>query len=147
MSGMKTEIHSDRKRKRKRSKKERENREQILTLSLLSDNIVNQLLSKIDGVNQLRNVLIIGMTNRIELIDPALLRAKRIGIHIEIGLPDKEGRQQILQIHTAAMREHKLLAEEVDLVELAERTKNYSGAELSKSEREKRVREREGRRA
>lgn len=94
------------------------------------DTVVNQLLSKIDGVEQLNNILVIGMTNRPDLIDEALLRPGRLEVKMEIGLPDETGRIQILHIHTARMRENKLLASDVDVKELAVETKNYSGAEL-----------------
>ncbi|XP_059893439.1 vesicle-fusing ATPase-like [Gadus macrocephalus] len=94
------------------------------------DTVVNQLLSKIDGVEQLNNILVIGMTNRPDLIDEALLRPGRLEVKMEIGLPDERGRVQILNIHTAKMREFKLLASDVDVKELAAETKNYSGAEL-----------------
>lgn len=96
----------------------------------VGDSVVNQLLSKMDGVDQLNNILIIGMTNRIDLIDDALLRPGRLEVHIEIGLPDKEGRKQILNVHTASMRKNNLLEKDVDLDEIAELTKNYSGAEI-----------------
>jgi vesicle-fusing ATPase len=91
---------------------------------------VNQLLSKIDGVDSLNNILLIGMTNRKDLIDEALLRPGRLEVHMEIHLPDEKGRLQILNIHTKAMREHKMMDNSVDLVELAARTKNFSGAEI-----------------
>ncbi|XP_039644569.1 vesicle-fusing ATPase-like isoform X3 [Perca fluviatilis] len=94
------------------------------------DTVVNQLLSKIDGVEQLNNILVIGMTNRPDLIDDALLRPGRLEVKMEIGLPDEKGRIQILHIHTAKMRQHNLLASDVDVKELAVETKNYSGAEL-----------------
>ncbi|KAL6782595.1 hypothetical protein ACKKBG_A07415 [Auxenochlorella protothecoides x Auxenochlorella symbiontica] len=94
------------------------------------DTIVNQLLTKIDGVNALNNILVIGMTNRLELLDEALLREGRLDVHMEIGLPDENGRLQILKIHTRNMSEHGFLAGDVDLAELAHRTQNYSGAEL-----------------
>jgi len=96
------------------------------------DSIVNQLLSKIDGVESLDNIILIGMTNRKDMIDDALLRPGRLELHIEIGLPDEPGRLQILNIHTRAMRENRRLSEEAiaHLSELAARTKNYSGAEL-----------------
>ncbi|NWY06528.1 NSF ATPase, partial [Nothoprocta ornata] len=94
------------------------------------DTVVNQLLSKIDGVEQLNNILVIGMTNRPDLIDEALLRPGRLEVKMEIGLPDEKGRFQILHIHTVRMREHQLLAEDVDIAELAVETKNFSGAEL-----------------
>ncbi|XP_041818445.1 vesicle-fusing ATPase-like [Chelmon rostratus] len=94
------------------------------------DTVVNQLLSKIDGVEQLNNILVIGMTNRPDLIDEALLRPGRLEVKMEIGLPDEKGRIQILHIHTAKMRLHDLLSADVDIKELAVETKNYSGAEL-----------------
>jgi vesicle-fusing ATPase len=94
------------------------------------DSIVNQLLTKIDGVESLNNILLIGMTNRKDLLDEALLRPGRLEVQIEIGLPDEKGRVQILQIHTNKMRESSFLAGDVKLDVLAERTKNFSGAEL-----------------
>ncbi|AFZ79046.1 N-ethylmaleimide-sensitive factor, putative [Theileria equi strain WA] len=94
------------------------------------DSIVNQLLSKIDGVDSLNNILLIGMTNRLDMIDEALLRPGRFEVHIEVGLPDKLGRVQILKIHTRTMRESKRLSDDVDLDEICSLTKNYSGAEL-----------------
>ncbi|XP_063156639.1 vesicle-fusing ATPase isoform X1 [Candoia aspera] len=94
------------------------------------DTVVNQLLSKIDGVEQLNNILVIGMTNRPDLIDEALLRPGRLEVKMEIGLPDEKGRMQILNIHTSRMRTHQLLASDVDISELAVETKNFSGAEL-----------------
>lgn len=94
------------------------------------DSIVNQLLTKIDGVEALNNVLLIGMTNRKDLLDEALLRPGRLEVQVEISLPDENGRLQILQIHTNKMKENSFLAPDVNLKELAARTKNYSGAEL-----------------
>lgn len=94
------------------------------------DSIVNQLLSKIDGIDALNNILLIGMTNRIDMIDEALLRPGRFEVHIEVGLPDKNGRCQILKIHTKVMKDSKRLADDVDLDEICALTKNYSGAEL-----------------
>jgi vesicle-fusing ATPase len=94
------------------------------------DTVVNQLLAKIDGVEQLNNILIIGMTNRRDLIDEALLRPGRLDVQMEIGLPDEPGRVQIFQIHTSKMRENKKLAGDVNMEELAHLTKNFSGAEI-----------------
>lgn len=94
------------------------------------DTIVNQLLSKIDGVHSLNNILVIGMTNRKDMLDPALLRPGRLEVHVEIGLPDQHGRQQIFHIHTETMRKSQKLDSNVNLTVLAERTKNYSGAEI-----------------
>ena len=92
--------------------------------------VVNQLLSKIDGVDSLNNVLIIGMTNRLDMIDEAMLRPGRLEVHLEIGLPEEAGRLQILQIHTKSMAKNGLLADDVDLQQLAALTKNYTGAEI-----------------
>ncbi|CAE6136652.1 unnamed protein product [Arabidopsis arenosa] len=94
------------------------------------DSIVNQLLTKIDGVEALNNVLLIGMTNRKDLLDEALLRPGRLEVQVEISLPDEAGRLQILQIHTNKMKENSFLGTDINLQELAARTKNYSGAEL-----------------
>ncbi len=98
----------------------------------VSDSIVNQLLSKIDGVNSLNNILVIGMTNRKDMIDEAIMRPGRLEVHVEIGLPDEAGRLQIISIHTKSMREHKRIAQEAldNLSELAHLTKNFSGAEI-----------------
>lgn len=97
----------------------------------VGDSVVNQLLSKLDGVDQLNNILVIGMTNRMDMIDDALLRPGRLEQHVEISLPDEKGRVQILNIHTAKMRSNKNLDRDVSLEDLARRTKNFSGAEIS----------------
>ena len=97
----------------------------------VGDSVVNQLLSKLDGVDQLNNILLIGMTNRMDMIDDALLRPGRLEVHMEISLPDEYGRIQILKIHTAKMRESGNLDPDVDLDEIAHITKNFSGAEIS----------------
>jgi vesicle-fusing ATPase len=97
----------------------------------VGDSIVNQLLSKMDGVDQLNNILIVGMTNRLDLIDEALLRPGRLEVHMEIGLPTESGRLQILKIHTSKMRDNKALADDVDLLELASLSKNFTGAEIN----------------
>lgn len=94
------------------------------------DTVVNQLLAKIDGVEQLNNILVIGMTNRRDMIDEALLRPGRLEVQMEIGLPSEDGRFQILNIHTKRMKEYKKMCEDVDNKELAALTKNFSGAEL-----------------
>lgn len=84
-----------------------------------------------DGVDQLNNILIIGMTNRIDMIDEALLRPGRLEVHMEISLPDEKGRYQILNIHTSKMRTNGVMDHDVDLFELASQTKNFSGAEIN----------------
>mmetsp|Transcript_17184 Transcript_17184/g.31186 ORF Transcript_17184/g.31186 Transcript_17184/m.31186 type:complete len:744 (+) Transcript_17184:68-2299(+) len=101
----------------------------------VGDSMVNQLLAKIDGVDSLNNILIIGMTNRKDMIDDAILRPGRLEVHVEIGLPSESGRLQIINIHTASMRDAKTrrMTDEAEalLPELAARTKNFSGAELA----------------
>lgn len=94
------------------------------------DTVVNQLLAKIDGVDSLNNILVIGMTNRRDMIDEALLRPGRMEVQMEISLPNEEGRVQILNIHTCKMKQYKKLAPNVDIKELASMTKNFSGAEI-----------------
>merc|ERR1712012_690770 len=96
----------------------------------VNDTVVNQLLSKIDGVDQLNNILVIGMTNRRDVMDDALLRPGRLEVQIEIGLPKEGGRVQILNIHTRKMKANGKLNSDVDLAELAKLTKNFSGAEI-----------------
>jgi len=97
----------------------------------VEDTVVNQLLSKMDGVDQLNNILIIGLTNRIDLIDEALLRPGRLEVLMEISLPDEHGRYQILNIHTAEMRKNGVMDPDVDIKELARLTENFSGAAIS----------------
>lgn len=97
----------------------------------VGDSVVNQLLSKLDGVDQLNNILLIGMTNRLDMIDEALLRPGRLEVHMEISLPDEQGRTQILKIQTQRMRDNGVMDHDVDLPELALVTKNFSGAEIA----------------
>jgi vesicle-fusing ATPase len=96
----------------------------------VGDSVVNQLLTKIDGVDALNNILLIGMTNRKDMLDEALLRPGRLEVLIEISLPDEKGRHQILKIHTKKMSSGSFLGRDVDLLHLAAVTKNYSGAEI-----------------
>ena len=98
-------------------------------MSNVNDSLVNQFLTVIEGVQALNNIFIIAMTNRKDLLDPALLRAGRIGVHIQIKLPDFEGRKQIFRIHTNIMSSSKML-DELDYDLLAQLTENYSGAEI-----------------
>lgn len=97
----------------------------------VGDSVVNQLLTKLDGVNQLNNILLIGMTNRKDMIDEALMRPGRLEVQVEVSLPDKKGRFDIFNIHTAKMRKDNMLDDDVDIEDLAARAKNYSGAEIA----------------
>lgn len=96
----------------------------------LAESLQILILVQMDGVDRLNNILVIGMTNRADMIDEALLRPGRLEVHMEISLPDAEGRYQILRIHTTKMRTNKLMDSDVDLQELALLMKNYSGAEI-----------------
>ena len=95
--------------------------------SRVTERVVSQMLTEIDGLQSLHNVVVIAATNRPDMIDPALLRPGRFDRLVKIPTPDLEGRKQILRIHTAK----KPLAEDVDLDELAKRTDGYSGADLA----------------
>ena len=89
--------------------------------------VVAQLLALMDGLKGRGNVIVIGATNRPEALDPALRRPGRFDREIEIGIPDRDGRLEILQIHTRGMP----LAEDVDLEKLADITHGYTGADLA----------------
>ncbi|MBO4357010.1 MAG: CDC48 family AAA ATPase [Candidatus Methanomethylophilaceae archaeon] len=89
--------------------------------------IVAQLLSLMDGLNSRGKVVVIGATNRPNAIDEALRRPGRFDREIEIGIPDRDGRYEILQIHTRGMP----LADDVDLNWLADKTHGYAGADIS----------------
>ncbi len=95
-----------------------------------TDSIVNQFLAKIDGVEALNNVVLIGITNRKDAIDSAILRAGRFEVHIEVGLPDLNGRKEIFLIHTKKLASNKILDENVNFDKLAELTENMTGAEI-----------------
>ena len=88
--------------------------------------IVAQLLAIMDGLEERGKVIVIGATNRVNAIDPALRRPGRFDREIEIGIPDRKGRKEILEVHTRGMP----LAEDVSLDKLAEMTHGYSGADL-----------------
>ncbi len=94
--------------------------------------VVAQLLALMDGLKGRGEVIVIGATNRPEALDPALRRPGRFDREIEIGVPDREGRKEILQIHTRNVP----LAEDVDLDELADITHGFVGADLAALVRE-----------
>ncbi|OYT27888.1 MAG: AAA family ATPase [Candidatus Altiarchaeales archaeon ex4484_96] len=93
--------------------------------SHVSETVVNQILAEMDGIETLENVLIIGATNRPDIVDSALLRPGRFDTRIVVPIPDKKARLQIFGIHTKEMP-----IDDVDLDELAEKTKEYSGADI-----------------
>ncbi|MGC8699437.1 MAG: CDC48 family AAA ATPase [Candidatus Micrarchaeia archaeon] len=94
--------------------------------------MVSQLLTLMDGMSKRGQVIVLAATNRPEAIDPALRRPGRFDREIEIGVPDRNARKEILQIHTRNMP----LAKDVDLDELANITHGYTGADLSALVRE-----------
>ena len=95
--------------------------------SHVTENIVSQILTEIDGLEELHNVLIIGATNRLDIVDEAILRPGRFDRIIEVGNPDSKGRKNIFEIHT----KKKPLANNIDLKKLVEVTDGFSGAEIA----------------
>jgi len=98
----------------------------------VSERVVNQLLTELDGLEEMGNVMVIGATNRPDMIDPALLRSGRFDRLVFIGEPEQEGREQILKIHT----QDSPLAPDVSLREIAEITDGYVGSDLESIARE-----------
>jgi transitional endoplasmic reticulum ATPase len=92
----------------------------------VTERVVNTLLAELDGLEELRGVVVIAASNRPALLDPALLRPGRFDDLIYVPVPDRAGRLHILRIHTARMP----LAEDVDLETFADRTHGYTGADL-----------------
>ena len=89
--------------------------------------VVAQLLALMDGMSERGNVIVLGATNRPESIDPALRRPGRFDREIEVGVPNAEGRLEILQIHTRGM---PLAANDIDLRSLAAELHGYTGADI-----------------
>jgi len=96
-----------------------------------SVSVLTMLLTKMDGLTSSNNVLVVAMTNREKDLDRALLRPGRFEVMLEISLPDKEGRKQIFKIHTAMIARNNKLDPDVNIDILAERTKNFTGAEIA----------------
>ncbi|MFC5133934.1 MULTISPECIES: CDC48 family AAA ATPase [Haloferacaceae] len=98
----------------------------------VSERVVNQLLTELDGLEEMGDVMVIGATNRPDMIDPALIRSGRFDRLVMIGQPDQEGRERILEIHT----DDTPLAPDVSLREVAEITDGYVGSDLEGIARE-----------
>lgn len=92
-----------------------------------TERIVNQLLSELDGLEELREVVVVGATNRPDIVDPALLRPGRFDELIYVSIPDKKARRKIFEVHTRKMT----LADDVDIDELVAKTDRYSGADVA----------------
>jgi len=95
--------------------------------SHVTERVISQILSELDGIEELHNVTVIAATNRPDIIDPALLRPGRFDRLVYIAPPDEKSRIDILRIHT----KDKPLGEDVNLDEIAARTKSYTGADLA----------------
>ena len=95
--------------------------------SHVTENVVSQILTEIDGLEELHNVLIIGATNRLDIVDEALLRPGRFDRIIEVPNPDSKGREQIFMIHS----KKKPLANDVNITKIVELTNGFSGAEIT----------------
>jgi transitional endoplasmic reticulum ATPase len=100
--------------------------------SNVSERVVNQLLTELDGLEEMGNVMVVGATNRPDMIDPALIRSGRFDRLVMIGQPDVDGREQILKIHTGDTP----LSADVSLREVAEMTDGYVGSDLESIGRE-----------
>ena len=96
------------------------------TDSGVTKRVVNQLLTEMDGLEELEDVAIIAATNRPDILDAGLIRPGRFDRHIEVGAPDEEARLAIFKVHTKDMP----LAKDVDLKKLAKNTENYVGADI-----------------
>ncbi len=94
--------------------------------SNVTERVVNQLLTELDGVETLKDVVFVAATNRPDLIDPSILRPGRIDKLIRIDAPDKKTRKKILEVHTKNVK----LASDVSLEELSKSTDGFSGADL-----------------
>ena len=98
----------------------------------MENRVVAQLLTLLDGLEEREQVIVIGATNRVDTIDPAIRRGGRFDREIEIGVPGEQGRREIIDVHTRDMP----LAEEVDPDELAARTHGFVGADIESLTRE-----------
>jgi transitional endoplasmic reticulum ATPase len=95
--------------------------------SQVTERVISQILTELDGLEELKNVVVIGATNRIDIVDPALLRPGRFDRLLNVPVPDLEARRDILKIHL----DKKPLADDVKIDILADKTEGYSGADLS----------------
>jgi transitional endoplasmic reticulum ATPase len=95
--------------------------------SQVTERVISQILTELDGLEELKDVVVIGATNRLDIVDPALLRPGRFDKLLEVPVPDLDTRKEILRIHL----EKKPLADDVKIDVLAEKTENYTGADLA----------------
>ena len=95
--------------------------------SHVTERVISQILTELDGLEELKEVVVIGATNRIDMVDPALLRPGRFDKLLNVPVPDLEARKEILKIHL----QNKPLAKDVNADQLAEKTEGYSGADIA----------------
>ena len=93
--------------------------------SHVTETVVNQLLTEMDGIERMENVIIIGATNRPDILDPSMLRPGRFDRLVLVPLPDKEAREEIIKVHTKTMP-----LKGVSVEEIARKTEGYSGADI-----------------
>lgn len=93
----------------------------------VTERVISQLLTEMDGIEELQGVLVLAATNRLDLIEPALLRSGRFDLVLEIPRPDRKAREIIFAIHT----KQKPLAADVDISTLAEKTEGITGADIA----------------
>ncbi len=94
--------------------------------SHVTESVISQLLTEMDGLEGLKDVILLAATNRVDMLDPAMLRSGRFGRHIEIPMPDKKARKEIFKIHL----KNKPLAKDVDIDKMAQSMENYTGADI-----------------
>ena len=95
--------------------------------SHVTERVISQLLTELDGLEILTNVVVIAATNRPDIIDPALLRPGRFDRILYVSPPDRESRLQIIKIHT----KKKPLSQDINIAELADNTEGYTGADIA----------------
>jgi transitional endoplasmic reticulum ATPase len=94
--------------------------------SHVSERVLSQLLTEMDGVEELRGVVVLGATNRLDMIDPALLRPGRFDVIIALGLPDEKARAEIFRVHLRK----KPVTPALSIEDLAKRSQGYTGADI-----------------
>ena len=94
---------------------------------MVTERVVSQLLTELDGVQSLQGVVVLAATNRIDIVDTALLRAGRFDKLIQIPLPDKAARKEVLKIHMKGVP----IGKDVDIERIIEMTEGLSGADMS----------------
>ena len=100
--------------------------------SQVTERVISQFLTELDGIEKLKGVLVLGATNRLELVDPAVLRTGRFDFLLEVPIPDEKTREAIFKIHTKG----KPFDKDVDLGDLAEKTEGLVGSDIEAISRE-----------